>query len=299
MKIVDLFEGLSPILFHSTHLNNFMKMLQTDKIRLSPTFTKGMESNHKHSYYLSTSRTRTGSYHLGDSRYSVLIEFDGRKLASKFTGEPMDYWGEDFRKAKGGEYEQEDRLFSNEPYIDNFLRYVNRVDILLGNRPDMPQLNKSLRQALIHLKRNGIPVRVYESNRDWITGSNNFVTVDQILSLETSDVNPFNRNEDEDEAFLRRHRAKRENSRSSTDGLRVIYKALMIDDYSLFSPEEKARLDRYISGIDYRSTVSAELHNASNDQSLRPVLEKIGRIMRRNGLRTPSDLADFIHDKWN
>lgn len=44
-----------------------------------------------------------------------IITLDGRKLMQNLKGKAIDYWGEDYRRFKKGEYEQEDRIFFNSP----------------------------------------------------------------------------------------------------------------------------------------------------------------------------------------
>lgn len=77
----------------------------------------------------------------------VRIEFDGDLLNQRYEGKPVDYWGSSMGKHEyyrdksygGGDFvkyeqnytENEDRLFSNEPFISDIKKYIKRVDILL------------------------------------------------------------------------------------------------------------------------------------------------------------------------
>lgn len=297
MKIRDLFEGLSPTLFYARSVRSALDIFKNNEFRMSPTFTKGIESHEKYNYYLSTSRTRTGKYHIENSMYSVLIELDGRLLSNNLTGEPMDYWGADFRRAANGSYEQEDRIYSNKDTIKDASKFVNRVDILIApDGRDSQVQNKLVLDLVSILKKKGIPVRLYKDNRDWITGSGNTVSFEELISYDRPEVKTISREQTDDDRYM--------NMRSTMgakpkNDLGLIYKAMVVDDKNLFTSEEWHRLDRYTRPIDAKGSIGTELHMAQNYSSLRPTLRKIGEFMRKNGLRDAKDLADFLVDKWS
>jgi hypothetical protein len=295
MKIKELFEGLSNTLFYARGINSALEIVKTNEIRLSPTFTKSVEKNDNHNYYLSTSRTRTGKYHVDNSSYHVLFELDGRLLSNNFTGEPIDYWGDSFRKASGGAYEQEDRLYSNKPSIKNAMKYIKRVDILVDAKRNHEQTNKNIKTMVLKLKTNGIPVRIYTDNRSWVSGGLSQMSLDDFLSLNFPEVKKISREQTEEDTYQNMRAVLRAKPKSD---IGLIYKALVVDDVNAFTPEESHKLRRYTSFLDAKSTVSAELHNAQNDSSLRETLNKIGLFMRKNKIREPRELADFLVNKW-
>mgnify|MGYP001773902250 CR=1 FL=1 len=297
MKIRELFEGLSPVLFYARSVRSALDIFKSDEFRLSPTFTKGVEAHDKYNYYLSTSRSRTGKYHIDNSTYSVLIELDGRMLSNNLSGEPMDYWGADYRKYGGGAYEQEDRVYSNSDTIKNASKFVNKVDILIAPEGRDHQVqNKLVLDLVTTLKKRGIPVRLYKNNRDWITGSGNTISIEELLAYSRPEVKSISREQTDDEKFMNMRSTLRAKPKND---LGLIYKALVVDDFNMFTSEERYQLERYIRPMDARGQVSAELHNAQNHSSLRPTLVKIGEFMRKNGMRNAKDLADFLVDKWS
>lgn len=293
MKIKELFEGISPVVFYARGVISALDILSSNTIRMSPTFTKGMEAHPKYNYYLSTSRTRTGKYHADNMNYSVLFELDGRSLSNTMAGSPVDYWGEDFRKASGGAYEQEDRIFSNSPEIKNAIKYINRIDILLGAiRHDRDKSNKDVRKIVMIAKSRNIPVRLYDNKREWVVGGKG-ITIEEFLSRSFPEVKSISREQtEEDKYFNMRSTRKRKSD------LGLIYKALVVDDKNAFTNDEWHSLSRYRSFLDAKGSVNAELHNSQNDSSLRPTLTKIGEFMRKNGMRNGTDLANYLVDKW-
>ena len=293
MRIKELFEGISPVVFYARGVKSALDIISTNTFRMSPTFTKGMEAHDKYNYYLSTSRTRTGKYHIENSSYSVLFELDGRKLANTMSGESIDYWGEDFRRASGGSYEQEDRIYSNSPEIKNASSYINRADILIGiQRDDRPQSNKDVRTLIMALQRRGIPFRLYEDRREWIVGGKG-IDVAEFLKRSVPAVKSISREQTDDEIWMNKRA-----SRKPRSDIGLIYKALVVDDRNAFTSDEWRSLRRYVNSMDAKGSVNAELHNSQNHESLRPTLTKIGEFMRRNGLRTGTELASFLVDKW-
>lgn len=161
MKVEQIFEGVSDILFHYTRLDLFFSMVRSGTISLSA--TQGYESNFSkgYKYYLSTTRSRLGSYHK-NSRRGVLITLDGRKLQQNMKGAPADYWGGDEPNFD----EMEDRLYTDKTFIE-LKKYVIKVDILATER----EMNDDeYRDMLESLKWEGMPIYVYDNNRDWISG---------------------------------------------------------------------------------------------------------------------------------
>ena len=293
MRIKELFEGISPVVFYARSVRSALEIINTNTIRMSPTFTKGMEAHEKYSYYLSTARTRTGKYHVDNSSYSVLFELDGRKLSNTMSGEPMDYWGADFRRATGGAYEQEDRIYSNSPDIKNASNYITRADILLGNeRYSREGSNKDVRSLIMGLQRRGVPFRLYEDGKQWISGGIG-IDVSEFLKRSFPEVKSISREQTEEDKYINMRALRKPNS-----DLGLIYKALVVDDKNAFTNDEWHNLRRYISFLDAKGSVNAELHNSQNQTSLRPTLTKIGEFMRINGLRNGNDLANYLVDKW-
>lgn len=290
MKIEQLIEGISSVVYHATSTYATYEILKRDSIDLTPSFAKNVEGSKK-LFFLSTTRTRTGKYHVDNMANSALIRLDGRKLSYTFSGDPMDYWGPDFRQYGGGEYEQEDRIWSDQGRIPNFTQYIESIDFLhdFGNRTN-ERTNDILIKTALMCHQNNIPFRIYDNNRDWISGSTNTVPLSRLKDL--------NREEDPDSVNYRNKRDALKNMRSNSD-LAVIYKLMIFDDLSSFTMDERAMVRRYTLRMDAPGTVAAELHNASSKHEDRKLLELIGKEMRKQNIQSPRELGMWLADKWN
>lgn len=118
MRVRDLFEGISPVVYHATSFNSAGKMLDANMMR-----SKVGE--------ISFTRSLTGSYHKINRLIGIIFELDGRKLNTKYKGAPVgtELWGPDdsfddepmmYGKDNG---QLEDRLYTHE--IKNLTNYIN------------------------------------------------------------------------------------------------------------------------------------------------------------------------------
>lgn len=280
-----LLEGISPVLFHATSIKNLINILETNRFHLTAQFTKPSESNlNSKMYFFSTSRTRTGRYHLNDSMFMALIQLDGRKLSNNFSGEPVDYWGRDFRQFDPN-YEQEDRITSNKPYIENAISYIERVDILLGSISD-PSKMKKIYDAYVSLRKRGIPVRIYKNNRDWITGSTNSLDFESILKLNQKTEN---------------HTSTFFQKRNKDNNLTLTLKLLKTGNTNSLSKEEKRYLYNHTNyfHVDKGAGLIADFHNATSSPQMRNILYEISVEMRKRGIRDVSELSNWIYSNFN
>lgn len=161
MKVEQIFEGVSDILFHYTRFDQFFGMVRSGTISLSPSHGYESKFNKGYKYFLSTTRSRVGSFHARNVR-GVLITLDGRKLQQTMHGAPFDYWN----GTEPGFDEMEERLYSDKDHID-MNRYILKVDILATQR----EIDDDYyRDQLESLKWEKFPIYVYDNNRDWISG---------------------------------------------------------------------------------------------------------------------------------
>jgi hypothetical protein len=136
-------ERLSGILYHFTSVNNLLSIVKGDRFILSTSYSGSSDDwGGKKKFFISFTRQRNGN--LGYSKTKMVrISFNGDLLNQRFSGKAIDYWGDSmgkqhyFRKRKEGELidrfqadtESEDRLFYDDPVIDNISKYITRVDI--------------------------------------------------------------------------------------------------------------------------------------------------------------------------
>ena len=126
--------AISPVLYHFTTIYKAANILKDDEFKLSSALGKKAEEEHVEGrkwYYLSTTRHRLGGYHKDtDNAGWLLMNLDGVGLAHNYSGKPIDYWGENFRKVDPTKMEAEDRIYSTKPVIPNASKYIESIHIM-------------------------------------------------------------------------------------------------------------------------------------------------------------------------
>ena len=133
-------EGISDVVYHFTNgMEKGAKILEDNRFLASGGFSKDVESELGQGklYYFSTARTAANSY-TGDYPQGVIFKLDGRALAEKYKGVPLDYWATSKRSSKKAAnvqsdpgasegFEAEDRILLDEPYIEDADRYIDEI----------------------------------------------------------------------------------------------------------------------------------------------------------------------------
>jgi RNase P subunit RPR2 len=163
------------ILFHYTELNKLLPILRDDKFVLTATIGADTEAKFSDKdYYMSFTRSRVGSYTLGSAGTGgVLLTLDGDKFNQRYITKAIDYYKESTRRDFKGNYEMEDRLFSNNPTIPKARSYIRQIDLLLQKdivRLDLP-MKRHLRMILLLCKKYHTPIAVYRDVNSWLTGN--------------------------------------------------------------------------------------------------------------------------------
>jgi hypothetical protein len=172
-------EGITEVIYHRTYLDPLIRILQTGKILLSASFHGPANAYSKKGYYLSFSRTKNSR--LGYLKNAqVVIEFDGKMLGTKYKGGSVNFkW---FQKnnstptEKNDADEYEERIFSNEPYIENIDKYIKNIDIVMNE--ELSKKNDHLLDEVKKLKsiHHMIPllnkIRIFNSYKDLSFGKN-------------------------------------------------------------------------------------------------------------------------------
>lgn len=164
-------ESLTDTVFHFTNMRNLYYIVRTNSIILSSSYENSGDSklSYEYPYYLSLTRsfsskmgyvahknssnTYKGKAKPLEDSLNVRIEFDGRLLNSKYKGTPVNYhWKENLKNKQqkelsrllGDKWEEEkelklvtirqdeDRLLSKEPTIEDITKYIKRIDITLS-----------------------------------------------------------------------------------------------------------------------------------------------------------------------
>lgn len=118
-----MMEGISDIVFHSTNIDSAINILKSDSIALSFSSKTAIEYDFGggRAFFLSTSRSKMGVF---ASAKDITLHLNGRALSRNFAGRPVDYFGGDTFTD-----EMEDRIVTNKPTIDNFSKYITRIDV--------------------------------------------------------------------------------------------------------------------------------------------------------------------------
>jgi len=198
-------EGVTDIVWHKTEEYKFIDILKDDRFMMSGGFSKPSESGYSKGklYYLSTARTPTSSYFPGRRMNGVIIKLDGRKLGERLKGHAVDYYAMDYgkgtksskRAAKLGDgssygapeetFEAEDRVLSDQPYIEKASDYMLEVHMavpvytgkttnydtgaykVVAEDTINPAVYHRLKQMTAMLKERGIPTFLHITPDTW------------------------------------------------------------------------------------------------------------------------------------
>ena len=271
--VSDILAGISDIVYHYTSLSAASSILKEDQFAL--TFISGaddtLKPNDKY-YYLSTTRSRRGSYHEG-SRVHALMVLDGAKLRSNYIASPVDYWGREFRKVAPAKNEMEDRIWSSKPYIKPASKYIKEIHISFVDVGANQAFKRQIKSLLINAKKKGIPTFVYTDE----TAANN---LDKRKAVKLSDLD-IKTDPTEFKSYGRR------------DDMATWLELYEKNDKEYLSTRAKRLLNtlRSFDGID---SFKADVHNSKKGT---PSLHKIVDILRKNKWEI-KDFYKNLQDKW-
>lgn len=294
----NLTEGISPVVYHSVSgITSLLSILEQDRFKLtaSPgTDTERALQKGDRFYYLSTTRHKLGGYHLNPYQRGYMLNLDGAKLAQRYAGKPVDYWGPEWYKNKemGGkgpeEKEAEDRIYSYKPFIPNASKYIREIHILLDPEgyESQEEFGIYYRRLAILAKKRGIPLFIYDNKQDWLTQNKAKAT-----PITKIDIITKAKGKDRDQRDLYLHRRQ--------------YLAPWIELYmapvgSKISKEaERTRYNYVLYGYsDSARSLAAEIHNAKSKPADETGLETLLKIFRKEKIRSPQEYIDLLYDKW-
>jgi len=122
MKIL---EAISSKVFHFTKLSSALSILNNSEFKLGTSMLNRENdlSNH-HNYYLSTSRSKFGTYHTDEKQirfsniYSgVMFNLNGNYYNNTHKGFPISFYSPERRKTDPSINEFEDRIVSDKPTL--------------------------------------------------------------------------------------------------------------------------------------------------------------------------------------
>lgn len=275
-----LIESLTSTLFYYTSLKSAYKIMKGNKINLTPTIKNSTEKElgSNKFYFMSLTRSRLGGYHK-DNSSGVLFKIDGQKLNNKYSGKAIDYWNSGSIPIPG-EHEMEDRLFTDQSSIE-IMQYVEEISVLVATAYGTHE-NPYVIPIYKLAKQYGIPVHVYDNNKDWVTNNKkNALTFDDIKSF-SGEMKDF-----------RRFRSSRQSAITS-----------LVELHHKKSEEEltKAAKEslRSMKYDDFTKSVMIDIHNESgmNSDGATENVRKLVATMKKAGFRKLEDFINSVKHKW-
>lgn len=278
MNIAEMFdpiqEGLSKILYHRTELDNALNILKTNEFKLTPNLGTSSDQLHKEVYYLSTSRTPGNEYNFvsKDTEWAALLKLDGDKLAQRFKGNPVDYWGQLKRRS-----EAEDRVVSKNPKIPNARDYILEIHFMVipeskhmgGSKMEWYRL-----QLYKTAKQLEIPVFVYNNPKDFkLLNKPNAIPYKPVFKIEEPKFSaryprkPF-------QIWWEFITAKSEKDLSKMAYRRLNYKG------------------------DFVTQFMADIHNYKKDADYRDSMDTLIKKLRSLGIKNADEFYEWVYKKF-
>lgn len=306
MKIKQLTEGISSILYHATSLDVASKIISQDEFRLTTTYanTSELSAGSKKLFFLSTTRSKSGGYTVASTAPhdagNVVLVLDGQALSHNYTGDPVEFWGREFLNISPAKDEMEDRVYNDEPTIPNASRYIKAIHILFKDK-----LNQRARNALLVLKRSGIPVWLYQDQKAYLLQVTSRAKSISDFTLEPAEPgskwSPVDRNAYEKQKRRREKKqggTKEQNSLSHGMARWIKLMVTPVEQYDSLGQGMQSfisRLQYKFQNDDAKRSLEADLHNEKSNPYW---INKLHPIMKRNRLRSASDILDFITKRW-
>lgn len=284
MKLNDLFEAASGVLYHFTTLYNAVKILETKQFNLAASAGTSSEMSHQPKgtyYFLSTSRSKIGDYTL-KSFYAdgVVINLNGQYLNSRYKAKAIDYWGKVWNKD-----EMEDRIFSRKPIIPfpkTATDLTTSIHVLFRQEKLHPDDLRPyfLRKLLLNAKLLHIPIYVYDNPESWLS-QNNKKAIDPKTVI----------------SYPEKNMPSKTTQSMLKDYLKVWRELYYKNDYEKLSSDAKRILDRMYNKTDQINKLSADIHylKSKNNQGLIKLL----KIFKKLDIETPKQYIDYLGSKWN
>jgi hypothetical protein len=305
-KILE--EGLSDIVYHFTYIHSVVDILEENRFKLSTNLGSDADltTSKNKFYFFSTTRSKTKQYRNGN----VKIKLDGKKLGYKYKGFPIDYWQYSKNPKDWGDKsgyrqtllssEEEDRIISNKPYIDNSKSYILEIHILLS-KFEFENLKK-----LINFSKE-IPIFFYTDKKSFlIENKRNVVNINDINFTKEDSEEGYNYVEEfslwrlasllsyDDEEMKNKVVEVLSKKMSKQDVVNKIDETLKKDNYKYFNWFRLSKINT--SHYEYITVIKNEIHNArsSKNESVVDIIQLVVQYMNKHKLK---NITDFIYKK--
>lgn len=280
-------ESVSPIVYHFTEHVNALNIIKTENFRLSPAFRNDVEEEYaKKLYFLSTTRSRQGSYHQGNSS-GVLFVIDGNAVNARYKGGPVDYWQ---RSGMGGD-EMEDRIHHTKPLIP-IKGIVKGIEVLFDIDNGSEVLARVTYLLYAYAKKNGIAFAAYKNRKDFLTKNKknayDHKTLMKMKDGETIDTSYNDKRNVRDALRPERH--------DLYNFVEIYYR-----DYEALSKEAKELYHKINEYSDTINSLRADITNATGMSGASPfrrkLVDAIGKLMRKENVDKFSELYNIVKER--
>ena len=267
-------------LYHLTNTGALLKISQQNAIALTfAPSTNADNKSSKYSFYFSMSRVPNGGYTMSSTYHkntSVILQLDGNLLNQSYKISPVNYWGTEFTKIDRKYNENEDRLWSNKPFIENANKYIKSCHIYIPKE----QQNEHCVDNIIEIEKLKIS-KIYYYN-----DFNAFLLLDTRKAL--TSPNGLLQHQAIQEPYHYKHSNKR-----LLQTINWLEHPDNLDNKTFYS--ERARY------FDFHSGLSADLHNARSekDRETQEILSRFAKILRKydNSIKKAVDHAQKISNE--
>ncbi|MCK5018232.1 MAG: hypothetical protein KAS32_14340 [Candidatus Peribacteraceae bacterium] len=296
MIVQQLFEGISQKLFHSTNLDAFLNIVKTNQFKLSPDIGSERETSltptKRKNYFLSTSRSKQGSFQVAKWDSLVTINLDGRKLSYNYSGKAVDYFSPESRKSHPRGFESEDRIFSNKPTIPNALKYFEEVHIFVSMMRLRDREKSQLRKVILMLKKNNVPYWLYSEQSAFQQQNKNKAIEISELKLGKKGISSSVSREDFPSNISRPYRD------TINSWIELYYKNSinMLSDYTKSElPYIMTHSQDKNSVAKLRSSVDKLRRKGGIDRKL---VDRLVKILHTEHMKDVNQLVPMLVDKW-
>lgn len=279
MQNLNITAGISDVVYHYTSINKAYQILEENEFKLTFVSSSDDANTPKNKYYyLATTRSKLGAYHIG-SNWGVLLKLNGRKLGNNLIGNPIDYWGREFRKVAPAKNEMEDRIWSDEPSIENAAKYIDEVHIFfVGDLHNNDATKRQLRELLLVAKKKGIPTYLY-------IDENSARMLDKRKAIPLSKID------------LKTGPKEKAYNFGKRDDMAPWLELYEKDDEKYLSTEPfggAKRSLRNLNSFDNIETFKSDIHNSKRGT---PALHKIVEILKKEDWNI-NDFYRHLKEKW-
>ena len=206
-------EGLSSILYHFTYIPHLINILKYNKFATSTNLGSSADASKDKGkfFFFSTQRTKGMSGYAQHHENNVAIVLDGRKLNYTFKGFATDYWNWSKKRSDYnsiGDYtnalqseENEDRIVTNKPYIDNANNYIIEIHIEVKDEDKIFLIKEKLEEIVALCTQYNIPAFFYDNEKDFkLQNKAKAIAPDQ-FNLEPAEKSDYNDMQDERDIY--------------------------------------------------------------------------------------------------